>query len=172
MKMLSQSEFDAVSQQRVETAIKACEKRLSDEDCSLLRLDAHERSICFRFALYLAEQFPEFDVDCEYNRNHAEDDYLKRLKDKNLFDIVGREPTFGDEDGLMIMPDIIVHIRDEPMNLLVIEAKKTSSLISEHIDLFKLQAIKEELGYRFARFIQFNVREDFDTHGISESFFI
>jgi len=45
---------------------------------------------CLRPAAYLADQFPEFDVDCECNRNHAEDDYLKRLKDKNLFEIVGR----------------------------------------------------------------------------------
>ena len=72
----------------------------------------------------------------------------------------------------MILPDIIVHIRDEAMNLLVIAAKKTSSLIPEHIDLFKLNALKQELGYRFARFIQFDVGEASDAHGISESFFI
>jgi hypothetical protein len=120
----------------------------------------------------LAEQFPEFDVDCEYNRNHDDDDYLKRLKDENLYDIVGREPRFGDEDGLMIMPDVIVHIRHEPMNLLVIEVKKTSSAIPEHKDLFKLNALKNELGYRFARFIKFNVGENCETPGISESYFV
>jgi hypothetical protein len=120
----------------------------------------------------LAEQFPEFDVDCEYNRNHAEKDYRKRLHDKDLYEIVGRQPRFGDEDGLMILPDIIVHIRDEPMNLLVIEAKKTSSLIPEHKDLFKLHALKQELGYRFARFIQFHVGENPEKQGISESFFV
>lgn len=172
MKELSHDDFNAVTQERVERAIESVQQRIWDEDRYLLRLDAHERSICFRLAVYLAEQFPEFDVDCEYNRNHAEADYLKRLKDKNLFDIVGREPRFGDEDGLMIMPDIIVHIRDKPMNLLVIEAKKTSSLISEHIDLFKLHALKEELGYRFARFIQFNVGKDSEKHAIRESFFV
>src|SRR5882724_9802125 len=172
MKMLSEDEFNAVDQDRVELAIQIAQDQLWKQDQSLLILDAHERSICFRFAVYLAEQFPEFDVDCEYNRNHAEDDYLKRLKDENLFEIVGREPRFGGEDGLMIMPDVIVHIRGEPMNLLVIEAKKTSSLISEHIDLFKLRALKEELGYRFARFIKFSVGEDADREGISESFFI
>ena len=172
MKMLSEVDFKAVSKERVELAIQSAQERLWNEDRILLKLDAHERSICFRFAVYLAEQFPEFDVDCEYNRNHAEDDYLKRLKDENLFEIVGRESRFGDEDGLMIMPDIIVHIRGKPMNLFVIEVKKTSSLIPEYIDLFKLKALKEELGYRFARFIKFEVGEGTDRGGISDSFFM
>ncbi len=170
--MVSKDEFNVVDEKRVELAIQSAQDRLWKEDQILLTSDAHERSICFRLAVYLAAEFPEFDVDCEYNRNRAEDDYLKRLKDENLFEIVGREPRFGDEDGLMIMPDIIVHIRDKPMNLLVIEVKKTSSLIPEYKDLFKLQALKEELGYRFARFIKFKVGEDADGKGISESFFI
>jgi hypothetical protein len=172
VKKLSQAEFDTVDEKRVAQAIEAAQKKLWDSDKRLLELDAHERSICFRFAVYLAEQFPEFDVDCEYNRNHDEDDYLKRLKDENLYDIVGREPRFGDEDGLMIMPDVIVHIRDEPMNLLVIEVKKTSSAIPEHKDLFKLNALKKELGYRFARFIKFDVGDNCQARGVSESFFI
>jgi len=82
------------------------------------------------------------------------------------------KPRFGDEDGLMIMPDIIVHIRDQPMNLLVVEVKKTSSLISEHIDLFKLHALKEELGYRFACFIKLPSGMDCSSPGVSESFFV
>src|ERR1035437_1961444 len=136
MKMLSEDQFNSVDQGRVELAIQTAQGQLWKQDQSLLTLDAHERSICFRLAVYLAEQFPEFDVDCEYNRTHDDDDYLKRLKDENLYDIVGREPRFGDEDGLMIMSDVIVHIRDEPMNLLVIEVKKTSSMIPEYKDLF------------------------------------
>jgi hypothetical protein len=172
VKKLSQAEFDTVDKKRVAQAIEAAQKRLWDSDKRLLELDAHERSICFRFAVYLAEQLPEFDVDCEYNRNHDDDDYLKRLKDENLFEIVGREPRFGNEDGLMIMPDIIVHIRDEPMNLLVIEVKKTSSAIPEYKDLFKLNALKKELGYRFARFIKLNVGDDCQASGVSASFFV
>lgn len=172
MKILSEDQFEAVNLERIDLAIQEAQDQLWKEDQSLLALDAHERSICFRLAVYLAERFPEFDVDCEYNRNHSENDYRKRLHDKNLFDIVGRQPRFGDEDGLMILPDIIIHIRDTPMNLLVIEVKKTSSLIPEYIDLFKLNALKEELGYRFARFIQFAVREDAGKHGIRESFFV
>jgi hypothetical protein len=118
MRELSQDDFDAVTQERVERAIESAQQRIWDEDRYLLRLDAHERSICFRFAVYLAEQFPEFDVDCEYNRNDAEASYQKRVRNTELFELVRQQrPRLGDEDGLMILPDIIVHIRDKPMNL-------------------------------------------------------
>src|SRR6266566_1801101 len=146
MKMLSEDEFNAVDQERVELAIQTAQDHLWKQDQSLLTLDAHERSICFRLAVYLVEQFPEFDVDCEYNRNHKDEQYQKRLHDQGFFEIVGHQPRLGEEDGLIILPDIIVHIRDKPMNLLVIEAKKTSSLIPEHIDLYKLNGSNRSLG--------------------------
>ncbi|PYL67241.1 MAG: hypothetical protein DMF28_09630, partial [Verrucomicrobia bacterium] len=111
--------------------------------------------------------------DCEYNRNHAEENYQKRVRNTELIDLVKRQrPRLGNEDGLMILPDIIVHIRDKPMNLLVVEAKKTSSQIPEDKDLLKLQALKEELGYRFARFIKFDVGPKITSPGITESRFI
>src|SRR6266487_6642828 len=137
-----------------------------------LILDAHERSVCFRLVIYLAEEFLEFDVDCEYNRNRAEKSYQKRVRDTELIELVRRQPRLGNEDGLMILPDIIVHIRDKPMNLLVIEAKKTSSQIAEDKDLLKLRALQEELGYRYARFIKFEVGENARCPGIAESRFI
>jgi hypothetical protein len=79
MKTLSEAAFNAVDQDRVLRAIELAQQQLWDRDRSLLHLDAHERSICFRLAVYLAEQFPEFDVDCEYNRNHADEKYQKRV---------------------------------------------------------------------------------------------
>jgi len=173
MKMLSEDEFNAVDQDRVELAIQIAQDQLWKQDQSLLILDAHERSICFRLAVYLAEQFPEFDVDCEYNRNHAEESYQKRVRNTELIDFVERQrPRLGNEDGLMILPDIIVHIRDKPMNLLVVEAKKISSQIPEDKDLLKLQALKEELGYRFARFIKFDVGSKITSPGVAESRFV
>jgi hypothetical protein len=172
MKVLSENDFNAVGQKRVDLAIQSAQQRIWDEDRSLLLLDVHERSICFRLAVYLAEQFPEFDVDCEYNRNHAEKSYQKRVRDTELIELVKRQPRLGNEDGLMILPDIIVHIRDKPPNLLVIETKKTSSLIPEDKDLLKLRALKEELGYRFARFIRFDVGANIRSPGIAESRFI
>ena len=112
-------------------------------------------------------------MDCEYNRNHAEESYQKRVRNTELIDLVMRQrPRLGNEDGLMILPDVIVHIRDKPMNLLVVEAKKTSSQIAEDKDLLKLRALKEELGYRFGRFIKFEVGGDAQSSGIAESRFI
>jgi len=172
VKKLSQAEFDAVGEKRVVAAIEAAQKQLWDFDKRLLELDAHERSICFRLAVYLAEQFPEFDVDCEYNRNHADKRYQKRLRDTDLIKLVARQKRLGNEDGLMILPDIIVHIRDTPLNLLVVEIKKSSSQVPEDKDLLKLRALKDELGYLFARFIRFRVGQATEEEGVAESRFI
>jgi hypothetical protein len=123
--------------------------------------------------VYLAKEFPEFDIDCEYNRNHAEEKYHKRVRNTELIKFVKRQrPRLGNEDGLMILPDIIVHIRDEPMNLLVVEVKKASSQIKEDKDLLKLRALKDELGYRYARFIKFDVGMNIKRPGIAESRFV
>jgi len=173
MKTLSEAAFNSVDQDRVLRAIELAQQQLWDRDRSLLYLDAHERSICFRLAIYLADQFPEFDVDCEYNRNHTDERYHKRVRNTELIEFVKRQrPRLGDEDGLMILPDIIVHIRDKPMNLLVVEVKKASSQIKEDKDLLKLEALKEELEYRFARFIKFEVGQNIESPGIAESRFI
>jgi hypothetical protein len=76
------------------------------------------------------------------------------LRDTDLFELVSRQRRLGDEDGLMILPDIIVHIRDKPMNLLVIEIKKTSSQILEDKDLFKTRRIKGRAWIPFCSFYQ------------------
>ena len=172
IKAVSQAEFDGVEEDRIEKAITHAQRLLWKNDTSLFIHDAHERSICFRLAVYLAAAFPEFDVDCEYNRNHADRRYQKRVYDTELVDLVARNPRLGNEDGLMILPDIIVHIRDSPLNLLVIEVKKSSSQIPEDKDLLKLRALKEELGYRFARFIRFRVGPATEEEGVAESRFI
>jgi uncharacterized protein YccT (UPF0319 family) len=92
------------------------------------------------------------------------------VRNTELIEFVKRQrPRLGDEDGLMILPDIIVHIRDKPMNLLVVEVKKASSQIKEDKDLLKLETLKEELEYRFAHFIKFEVGRNIESPGIAES---
>lgn len=46
--------------------------RLLAEDAYLFEADANERSISHRLALYLEEEFPGWNVDCEYNRDQHE----------------------------------------------------------------------------------------------------
>jgi hypothetical protein len=132
--------------------------RLTELDAVLFHLDANERSLSFRLAHYLACEFPDFDVDCEYNRHHRDEKHRKRLHDPDLLRLAGREPSLEDEEGLTVFPDIIIHRRETDDNLLVIEIKKSSSTIKEAFDLAKLKAYREELGYRFAKFIRLGTK--------------
>lgn len=38
-------------------------------DLYLIRHSVHERSLTFRLGFYLQQLFPDWDVDCEYNKN-------------------------------------------------------------------------------------------------------
>ena len=83
-----------------------------------------ERCIMFRFAHYLADLYPDYDVDCEYNRHKYD---VKR--------IIG-----GDN----IFPDIIIHKRGtDSENFAVIELKnKTNKSVSgRENDETKLKAL-------------------------------
>jgi hypothetical protein len=89
--------------------------KLMQCDSSLLQIDANERSITHRLAMYLQEEFEDWDVDGEYNRdNHP----VKRLRLTEEF------AQTNDTDGKTVFPDIIIHHRRTDQNLLVIEVKK------------------------------------------------
>jgi hypothetical protein len=93
--------------------------------------------------------FPEWNVDCEYNRDH---DDPKRLE------IPRRSVSTDDTQATTVFPDIIVHHRGTSQNLVVIEMKKTSSHEPDDYDLRKLCAFKQQLGYQFAIFIKLRTR--------------
>ncbi|WP_085866193.1 hypothetical protein, partial [Klebsiella pneumoniae] len=71
-------------------------------DHDLLSIDANERSITFRFAMYLQLSFPGWNVDCEYNRDGVEP---KRLRHLELY------PDSEDVEAKTVFPDVIVHRR-------------------------------------------------------------
>src|ERR1039458_2874303 len=107
----------------IREAVNRALERLKAEDAHLFNVNVSERSLTFRLGLYLQCEFPDWRVDCEYNR-HGE--YPKRLievkRQRQLDDPTSK--TEGD-----VYPDIIVHWRGEAgPNLLVIEAKKASEL--------------------------------------------
>ncbi len=87
--------------QRVNVAIGV----LFEQDSFLLENGANERSVSHKFAECLQKQFPDWNVDCEYNR--------KGEKTKKMCDGKRRR----------IYPDIIIHKRGKEKNLLVIEMK-------------------------------------------------
>ncbi len=119
---------------------------LLQKDGYLLEVDANERSISHRFAMYLQEQLPDYHIDCEYNRDGVEP---KRIGHLDL------HPDIEDTDGKTVFPDIIAHTRNTKKNYLVIEIKKTTSRVDRNIDRQKLSAYKRDLNYQFALFIEF-----------------
>jgi hypothetical protein len=117
---------------------------LLDRDRDLMALDANERSITHKLAEYLQAEFEGWNVDCEHNRIG---DAAKRIH------LPAAEVLADDTDAMTVFPDIIVHRRNMPDNLLVVEVKKTTNPHGEEFDISKLHAFKAELGYRHAAFL-------------------
>jgi hypothetical protein len=140
--------------QEVERCIEAALKDLRDRDFFLFIANVNERSITHRLAMYLQQYLPDWDVDCEYNRdrhNRKEMDIRSR----------GDAPD-DDTDARTVFPDIIVHLRGTTDNLLVIEVKKSTSAEGADFDVYKLQEFRRQLGYRHALFIEFLIGHEAD----------
>ena len=127
-------------------------KQLIKNDFYLLSVGVNERSITHKMAEYIQSQFPDYHVDCEYNRNGPDQKRLDSFKKSIQSD---------DADGTTVYPDIIVHHRNTQDNLVVIEAKKSTN--NSMGDKEKLQAYKDDLGYRNAYFIIFPIRETLES---------
>lgn len=126
----------------VEQLLKAALDAFQAAELHLLRTDASERSMTHRLALHLTPLFPDFDVDCEYNRDGFD---VKRLA------LHERPVQDDDTEAVTVFPDIVVHRRGHnDANLLVIEVKKARSAVNADYDMLKLKAFKHELKYRHA----------------------
>lgn len=124
--------------------IKMALSKLLSKDVYLLKEDINERTIAHKLATYLQENFPQFDVDCEYNGNVRSDDkkkYIEILKDdlRQLGLLKEKEERTDNEIvERAVFPDIIIHKRGFPNNLCIIEVKKTTSKIPPDYDQIKL----------------------------------
>lgn len=111
----------------------------------LLMIDCNERSIAHRLAIYIEHQFPEWNVDCEYNRDgHDPKEIVAGSGDNH-------------EHGSRVFPDVIVHLRGTHRNLLVIELKKSSNWQSDEKDFQKLSAYCNQLAYGHGLFLRLGV---------------
>ena len=79
----------------------------------LLEKDLGERALTHRLAVCLERQYPGWDVDCDYNR----------LGERMLRLPHGTIVSTDDALGKSIYPDIVVHQRAIPRNLLAIELR-------------------------------------------------
>src|SRR4051794_3012074 len=99
----------------------------------LLERDIGERALTHRLAVALERQFPDWSVDCDYNR------LGERIWRMPKASIVSTD----DDLGKSIYPDILVHRRDVPENLLAIEVRKAGNHQPPDHDRHKLCAMTD-----------------------------
>lgn len=130
-------------------------RRLISQDAQLLEAGVNERTIMYRLAMHLQTEIPEWNIDCEYNRDGIDP---KRV-DLNP----GNTSTNDDVKGTTVYPDIIAHHRGTSMNLFVIEMKTSDNITeaSKAYDMKKLEAYQNDLHYKHAYFVEIPVREAF-----------
>ena len=99
----------------------------------LFEKDLGERTLTHRLAVHLERQFPGWEVDCDYNR----------LGERTLRLPKGSIVSTDDEIGKSIFPDIVVHQREIPNNLLAIEVRKASNHQPPEHDQHKLRGLTD-----------------------------
>ncbi|WP_061024338.1 hypothetical protein [Bradyrhizobium sp. CCH5-F6] len=99
----------------------------------LFEKDVGERAITHRFAVHLEKQFSGWSVDCNYDR----------LGERTLHLPRGTIISTDDHLGKSIYPDIVVHQREIPNNLLAIEIRKASNHTPLEHDQHKLRALTD-----------------------------
>lgn len=133
------------TQDEIQNAINRAGERIRQRDTALFEYRVNERSLTHKLAEYLQAEFPDWHVDCEYNRDGHEP---KRL------DLEAEDVRSDDEHGTTVYPDIIVHKRGTNNNLLVIEAKREG--YDNSFDRRKLGKFLIGLRYEFAVLLVFH----------------
>ena len=95
--------------------------------------DLGERALTHRLAVHLEKQFPGWEVDCDYDR----------LGERTLRLPHGTIVSTDDHLGKSIYPDIVVHQREIPNNLLAVEVRKASNHQPPEHDRQKLRALTD-----------------------------
>jgi hypothetical protein len=99
----------------------------------LFERDLGERTLTHRLAVHLEKQFPGWTVDCDYNR----------LGERTLRLPHGTMVSTDDHFAKSVYPDIVVHQREIPNNLLAIEVRKAANHQSLEHDQHKLRALTD-----------------------------
>ena len=99
----------------------------------LLEKDLGERALTHRLAVHLEGLFPGWEVDCDYDR----------LGDRTLRLPHGTIVSTDEHLAKSIYPDIVVHQRAIPNNLLAIEVRKAANHQPPEHDQQKLRALTD-----------------------------
>jgi hypothetical protein len=108
-------------------------KEFYARETHLFEKDLGERTLTHRLAVHVEKQFPGWQVDCDYNR----------LGERTLRLPKGTIVSTDDAIGKSIYPDIVVHRREIPNNLLAIEVRKASNHQPPEHDRHKLRALTD-----------------------------
>jgi hypothetical protein len=114
---------------RVVTALK----EFYAAETYLLERDLGERTLTHRLAVYVEKQFPGWQVDCNFDR----------LGERMLRLPHGTIVSTDDHFGKSVYPDIVVHQREIPNNLLAVEVRKASNHQPPEHDHHKLRAMTD-----------------------------
>lgn len=99
----------------------------------LLERDLGEHTMTHRLAVCVEKQFAGWEIDCNYDR----------LGERTMRLPHGTVVSTDDHLGKSIYPDIVVHQRDIPNNLLAIEVRKATNHQPIEHDQHKLQALTD-----------------------------
>jgi len=113
-------------------------------DLYLLQRDANERSITHKLAEHLQRRFPNWDVDCEYNRRGSDPKRLPLPQSSLNRSHVRADST----EAVTVFPDIIIHHRGTDHNVAVIEVKKVGGH-DDTRDAQKIDAFSSSPLYRY-----------------------
>jgi hypothetical protein len=103
------------------------------QEAFLLDKDVGERALTHRLAVCIEKHYPGWEVDCDYNR----------LGERTLRLPHGTIVSTDDALGKSIFPDIVVHQRAIPNNLLAVEVRKASNHQPIEHDQQKLKAMTD-----------------------------
>lgn len=103
------------------------------QETFLFEKDVGERAVTHRFAVYLEKHFPGWSTDCNYDR----------LGERTLHLPHGSIISTDDHLGKSIYPDVVVHQREIPNNLLAVEIRKSSNHTPLEHDQQKLMALTD-----------------------------
>ena len=130
-------------------------------DAYLIEYQVAERALTHKLAEYLQKLFPDYNVDCEYNKVGNGDP--KRI------DLLMAAQQDCPQDcnkcaanKCVVFPDIIVHKRGRDENILVIEAKTAWSGQAQVNDYKKLQALIDSGEYHYQLGVAFRFSENFE----------
>ena len=104
-----------------------------EHETFLLEKEAGERALTHRLAVHFEKQFPGWETDCEYDR----------LGDRTLRLPRGSIVSTDDHLAKSVYPDIVVHQRAIPNNLLAVEVRKSVNHQPLEHDQHKLQALTD-----------------------------